>query len=90
MGELKLPPVQKAKTKEQEVALQLINQLTVKFDISKYKDTYTEKLLKIIQQKAKTGKAPKAPKLQVVHKQDNDDLMSMLKASLGGARKKAS
>ena len=73
------------------MALQLINQLTVKFDISKYKDTYTQKLLKIIQQKAKTGKTPKAPKMEVVHKQDSDDLMSMLKASLGGAtRKKAS
>ena len=89
MDTLKLPPVLKTKAKEQTIANQLIDQQTEKFDISSYKDTYSAKLLKVIKQKAKTGKAPKRPQLKVVHKQSADDLMSMLKASLGGKRKRA-
>jgi DNA end-binding protein Ku len=87
LGALKVPPVTKTKAKEQQIAKQLIDHLTVKFNISKYKDTYTAKLLKTIQQKAKTGKSPKRPKMKVVHKQTESDLMNMLKASLGGKKK---
>lgn len=86
-GELKLPEVSKTKTKEMDMANKLIEQLTEKFDISKYQDTYTEKLLKIIKNKAK-GKKPAVPHLKVVHPQK--DLMSMLKASLEGKKKRAS
>lgn len=78
--DLKLPPLSKTKTKEMDMADKLIEQLTEKFDIAKYKDTYTAKLLKIIEDKSK-GKKKTAPKLHIVHKQ-SDDLMSMLKASL--------
>ncbi|WP_293895515.1 Ku protein [Flavobacterium sp.] len=87
-SELKLPPVSKTKPKEVEMAQKLVDQLTEKFDISSYKDEYTAKLLKIILDKAK-GKKQVAPKLKVVHKQ-NDDLMSMLKASLETKKKKTS
>jgi DNA end-binding protein Ku len=86
---LNLPDIIKAKTKEQAIANQLIEQQTEKFDISRYRDTYTEKLLQTIKVKAKTGKTPKRPQMKVVHKQSEDDLMSMLKASLGGKRKRA-
>jgi DNA end-binding protein Ku len=86
-AELKLPEVSKTKTKEMEMANKLIAQLTEKFDISKYQDTYTAKLLKIIKSKAK-GKKPVVPHMRVVHPQK--DLMSMLKASLEGSRKRAS
>jgi DNA end-binding protein Ku len=87
-SELKVPPLSKIKAKELDIAMQLINHLTTKFDISKYKDTYTEKLLKIIKQKAKTGKSPTPQKMKVVHKKDKEeDLMSVLKASLGKGRK---
>lgn len=89
MSDLKVPPLTKTKPKEQAIANQLINQQTEKFDISKYKDTYSAKLMKVIKQKAKTGKSPKRPQLKVVHKQSADDLMSMLKASLGGKKKTA-
>lgn len=78
--ELKLPPASKVKTKEIDMANKLIEQLTEKFDISSFKDEYTVKLLDIIKKKSK-GKVTKPTKLKVVHKQ-NDDLMSMLKASL--------
>jgi DNA end-binding protein Ku len=65
----------------------LIDQLTTEFDISKYKDEYTDKLLKLIHAKAK-GKKISAPQMRVV-KSDTTDLMSQLKASLGGPKKKA-
>lgn len=87
-SELKLPPVSKTKAKEMDMANKLVEQLTEKFDISQYKDEYTDKLLKIIRDKAKGKKAAK-PKLKVVHKQ-TDDLMSMLKASLETKKKKTS
>lgn len=86
-GELKLPPISKSKTKELDVAINLIDQLTVKFNISKYKDTFSATLMKIIKQKAKTGKRPVAPKLKVAYKKPQEDLMSVLKASLNGKRK---
>lgn len=86
-GDLNLPAISKGKSREKEMAQRLIDELTEHFDISKYKDTYTAKLMKIIQYKAKTGKRPKVPKLKVAYKQDQDDLVNMLKASLGGKRK---
>jgi DNA end-binding protein Ku len=80
-AELNVPPAAKKKSKEMDMANKLIDQLTEKFDISSYKDEYTAKLLKIIKNKAKGKKQTKAPKLEVVHKQ-NDSLLNMLKASL--------
>ncbi|TDO83083.1 DNA end-binding protein Ku [Flavobacterium chryseum] len=80
-AELKVPAISKKKTKEMDMANKLVEQLTEKFDISSYKDEYTDKLLKIIKSKAKGKKQTKTPKLEVVHKQ-SDDLLSMLKASL--------
>lgn len=87
-GDLKLPPVTKAKTRELEMADKLIDQLTEKFDISQYQDTYTAKLMKRIKEKAK-GKKAKLVKMKVVHYK-TEDLMSMLKASLTEKKRKAS
>src|SRR5690606_6229019 len=86
-SELKLPPVSKTKSKEMDMAKKLVDQLTEKFDISAYKDTYTAKLLKRIKEKSK-GKKIKPSKMKVVHKQ-SDDLMDMLKASLKGKKNKS-
>jgi DNA end-binding protein Ku len=86
-GELNLPATEKVKPKEKEMAQQLIEQLSEKFDISSFKDTYTEKLMGIIKKKA-SGKKVKVPKLKIV-KTESDDLMKMLKASLD-KKKKAS
>lgn len=85
-ADLKLPPVSKTKTKEMDMADKLIEQLTEKFDIVKYKDTYTAKLLEIIKDKSK-GKKITESKMKVVHKQ-SDNLMEMLKASLDGKKSK--
>jgi DNA end-binding protein Ku len=81
-------PEAKISPAEVQMATKLIDQLTGEFDISKYKDTYTETLLKFIKAKAK-GKKFTAPKLRVVHSR-SQDLMEELKASLAHAKRKAS
>jgi DNA end-binding protein Ku len=86
-SELKLPPVSNTKTKEMDMANKLVDQLTEKFDIGKYKDNYTAKLLKIIKEKSK-GKKISVPKMKVVHRQ-SDNLMDMLKASLSVKKSKS-
>lgn len=85
---LQLPEEANVKKGELDMAIHLIDQLTTKFDISAYKDTYTEELMKVIQAKAK-GVKPKAGKMKVVHSA-TEDLMAQLKASLGNKKKKAS
>lgn len=84
---LDLPSKTGIKKDELEMAVSLINQLSEKFDISAYKDTYTDSLLKIIAAKVK-GAKPKKPHLKVVPTQSTD-LVAQLRASLN-ARKKAS
>ncbi len=66
--------------RELDVALALIKQYTTDFDISKYKDTYTNELLKIIKAKAK-GKRPTIKKLKP-RKAKSDDLYEQLMESL--------
>lgn len=90
--ELTLPPKTVVKANELKMAVSLISSLTAKFDIKKYKDTYSGELMKVIKAKAK-GKKLKEPKLKIVHSKGKD-LMEQLKASLGSGksvkRKKAS
>jgi DNA end-binding protein Ku len=77
---LKLPQKDDVGKKEIDMALKLIDQLTEKFDINDYHDTYTEKLQEILEDKIK-GRVPskpgKSPKPSKIH-----DIMSLLKASL--------
>lgn len=70
------------------MAIQLIKQQTEKFNISKYKDTYNETLLKIIEDKYKGKKVKKPAKMHVM-RTSAEDLMSRLKASLEEPRRKA-
>ena len=81
-------PAATVKPTELKMAISLINQLSGKFDISKYKDTYSADLLKLIKAKSKGSKIA-TPKLKVVHNKTKD-LMEQLKASLGTKNKKAS
>jgi DNA end-binding protein Ku len=86
---LKLPEKVAIKPAELKMAMTLINQLSGKFDISKFRDTYTDQLLKVINAKSK-GVKTKTPQLKVVHSKATD-LMEQLKASLTTTkRKKAS
>ncbi len=81
-------PTSATSAEEIKMATQLIDQLTGKFDISKYKDTYTDELMKLIKAKAK-GKIVNPSQLKVVHS-NAKDLMSQLKASLEIKSSKAS
>ena len=85
--ELTLPTNTEVKPAEMKMAITLIDQLTGKFDISKYKDTYNDELLKLIKAKS-SGKKTKAPAMKVVHSKTKD-LMDQLKASLDVKRKKS-
>ncbi len=87
-ADLNLPGKTAVRSSELKMAVTLIEQLTKKFDISKYEDTYSGELMKLIKAKAK-GKPIKTTKLKVVHGKTKD-LMEQLKASLKTKHKKAS
>jgi DNA end-binding protein Ku len=78
----------KSKPAELKMAVDLIEQLTSDFKPEKFKDDYTNKLLRIIKAKAKGKKQTYKP-MKVVHSKASD-LMDQLKASLEGSKKKAS
>ncbi len=86
--ELELPAASTVKANELKMAISLVNQLSGKFEVSKYTDTYTAELLKLIKIKAKGGKT-KAPQMKVVHSKAKD-LMAQLKESLESKSKKVS
>jgi DNA end-binding protein Ku len=65
---------------ELEVAKDLINQMSKAFDLKEYKDTYSEKLKKVIEEKA-SGKVP-AEKIEEAPVTETFDLMEKLKESL--------
>ena len=72
------------------MAAALINQLTMPFKPEDFKDEFSEKLMKVIENKAK-GKTSTNKPLKVVHSSTTQDLMQILKDSLKPApRKKAS
>lgn len=84
--ELDVPKSTKPKPAELKMAMALIDQLTSSFDLSKFKDTYSDELLKLIHAKARTkGRKKKTdepyPKLKVTHRK-TADLMEQLKASI--------
>ena len=86
-GEANIPSDIKIEKKELDMALNIIDQLTEKFEPEKYKDTYKDELLKIIKKKEKApkGKKTKSDESDEKPKQNKtaaDDLLAQLKASL--------
>lgn len=85
--ELKVPTAKKPKAEELEMAESLIKQRATKFDPKKFKNTYNDDLMKIIEAKSK-GKTKK-----IVTKEEKSakatDLMAQLKASLDAGKSKA-
>jgi DNA end-binding protein Ku len=79
-SEVSIPKSAKPKPSELKMALALIDQHTHPFKIDKFKDTYSEELLKLIKAKAK-GIKIKQPAMKVTHRK-TDDLMEQLKASI--------
>jgi len=82
-----LPEKQDFSKKELDLAMNLIEQYSTKLDLSAYKDTYTEELMKLIRLKAK-GKMPEKTKLKIVPTKTTD-LMKQLQASLEKRKKAA-
>jgi DNA end-binding protein Ku len=81
-------PAGNSKPAEIKMAIELINRLSGHFALDKYKDTYSDQLMKLIRAKAK-GRRPATPTLRVVHSRGKD-LMSQLKASLQDRKRKVS
>ncbi len=85
--DLKMPSAKAPKTEELDMAESLIKQLATEFTPEKFKDTYHDDLMKIIEQKAK-GKKTKAIEEEQPESAPSD-LMAQLKASLESGKKKA-
>ncbi|HEU4470049.1 MAG TPA: Ku protein [Flavisolibacter sp.] len=82
-------PKTDSKAEEIRMAAALINQLTKPFDPTRFKDEFSEKLLRLIEAKAK-GKSPGTKPLKLVHSSTTHDLMDKLKASLKSSSRRAS
>ncbi|SMO69771.1 non-homologous end joining protein Ku [Solitalea koreensis] len=72
--------------KELDMALALIKEYTTPFDLSSFKNSYTESLLNIIKAKA-AGKRPTIRKIKAETVKKSDDLMDQLMKSLSVKKK---
>ena len=86
-GELNLPQKPEISKKEMELAHTLINSMADKFDAEKYKDTYYDKVMEVIQMKIQ-GVSPQAPAAKPKGPAKVVDLMEVLKQSLKETQKK--
>lgn len=86
LDEYKIPAASyKVNPAEIKMAISLIEAMKADFDISKFKDEYTENLMKLIKKKAK-GKKYEAPKpMERKLPGDVSSLLDQLKASLAGS-----
>ena len=85
---LKIPAKEKMPEKEIEIAIMLIDQLTSPFKPEDFKDTFSEEIKKIIEQKVKTGKISSIGQSQPEKPAEVINLMEKLKLSLEKAKKK--
>ena len=80
-SELAVPKKGKPTVSEMKMALTLIDHLTTKFNIEKFKDTYSAELMRLIKAKAKGHTFRPTSPLKVTHRK-TDDLMALLKSSI--------
>jgi DNA end-binding protein Ku len=73
--------------KELDMARQLIGMLAAELDLSNYHDAYRDRVLKLVEAKAKGGRRLKLVKAKT--KKPSDDLSRALQASLTAVRKSA-
>lgn len=79
--DLDIPSAAEVTRSEIKTAVQLVDQLTGKFNIAKFKDTYTDELRDIIDKKGK-GKPVKVKTYKAAEATKPTDLMEQLRASL--------
>jgi len=82
-GDLDLPATGRLSDRELRIAEQLIDSMTVDFDPSAYADTYREKVLELIEQKAEGKEIAVEPDAELA---PVTDLLAALEASLEDAR----
>lgn len=85
LDELPDPKEVKTTKREVEVAMQLIDSLAGRFEPEKYRDTYREEVLSLIERKAEGKEIAVQPEAEEVP-EPAPDLMSALKASLAAVR----
>jgi DNA end-binding protein Ku len=85
-GSLNLPAKADISKKEMDLAHTLIDSMSDKFDPTRYKDDYYEKVMEVIQQKL-AGVAPQAPAPKGAKPAKVVDLMEILKQSLNETKK---
>jgi DNA end-binding protein Ku len=68
---------------ELDLALQLINTLTMEFDLSRFNDRYRDALMQLIQAKVEGKEIPAVTRVEA---KPTQDLMAALKASLAAAK----
>jgi DNA end-binding protein Ku len=83
LADFKSPRAEGIRPGEMNMALQLIDSLSAKWEPEKYTDEYTDNLMRVIQGKLK-GKKPKLQDRETPHQADVVDLMTRLRASLEG------
>lgn len=85
-SDAKIPTDIKIQKKELDMAMSIINQLTEKFEPEKYKDTYRDELLKLIEKRASEKDRKKTTKdtetKPKAKKPPKDDLLEQLRMSL--------
>jgi DNA end-binding protein Ku len=81
LSHFKFPAANGLRKPELNMARQLIDSLSAKWDPEKYTDEYVENLMRIIQAKVK-GRKPRLKEREEVRSADVIDLMSRLRASL--------
>ena len=83
LSEFRFPASSGVRAAEMNMAMQLIDSLSAKWDPEKYTDEYRDNLMRLIQAKLK-GKKPKLKEREAPHEADVVDLMARLRASLEG------
>jgi DNA end-binding protein Ku len=78
----------KVAKREREMAEQLIDSLSTKFDPASYRDEYREQLLALIEQKAE-GKEIVAPEVEAPKATKTPDLMAALEESIAAVKDKS-
>ncbi len=79
--DLHVPGKTKYSAKEMDMALALIKDMEAKFNATKFKDTYTDELLKVIKAKSK-GRLKEAAVKSPIQPTDVDDILAALKRSI--------
>ena len=87
---LKIPAYEEMAEKEIEIAIMLIDQLTTPFKPEDFKDTFSEEIKKIIEEKVRTGKISSIGQSQPEKPAEVIDLLEKLRLSLEEAKKNAS